>query len=148
MKTRTASLLVLSALLSAPLLAQQASTAPSLAQRYRDRLAATLDEKATAQDVDDLLSLYAENVIYEHPRVGARIEGKEQIRAGMNGFLGTTRHPTLRIKNEIEGRGVIVLELDLEAEAKRGESWEPLVRTQVLVLETDGDRILRIIDHW
>ena len=120
----------------------------SLARRYVELLTATWQEKATPQDIDALLALYTENAVYEHTRVGARIQGKDQIRAAMSSFLGATRNPRLQVKSTILGRGIIVLEVEIRADAKGKGDWEPLSRTQVTVLETDGTRIRRIADYW
>lgn len=128
--------------------AEEGDSLVSLSERYVKLLAATMEEKATPKDVDELLALCTDDMIYEHPRVGARIQGKEQGRRGRAGFLGATRNPSLKIKNRIAGRGIVVLELALTAEAKRDAGWEPMVRTQVTILETDGSRIRRIADYW
>jgi ketosteroid isomerase-like protein len=135
-------------LIGTPLWGQENESTGSIARRYVELLTATWQEKATPQDLDALLSLYAEDAVYEHPRVGARIQGKDQIRMGMGRFHGATRNPRLRIKSTIVGRGVVILEMEVQAEAKGEEAWEPLSRTQVTVLETDGTRIRRIADYW
>jgi ketosteroid isomerase-like protein len=129
-------------------LAQKESASTALGPKWVERLTVVMMESATKQDIDNLLALYADDIVYEHPRMGARTQGKRQIRKGMSQYLGATRNPSLRIKSTIAGRNVIVLELELRAEAKQNTAWEPLTRTQVTVLETDGSHIRRVIDYW
>lgn len=117
-------------------------------RRYVELFTATLRQDATPQDVDNLLALYTDNVVYEHPRAGARIEGKDKIRRGMLGFLGAMRNPEVKVESALVGQGVAVLELRLTAEAKRDASWEPLARRQIMVLELEGSRIRRLIEYW
>jgi ketosteroid isomerase-like protein len=135
-------------ILVTPLEGQENGATDSLARRYVELLTATWQEKATPQNLDALLSLYADDAVYEHPRVGARIQGKDQIRTGMGRFLGATRNPSVRIKSTIVGRGVVILEMEVQAEAKGKTAWEPLRRIQITVLETDGTRIRRVADYW
>lgn len=126
----------------------ETSTSTALARQWVERLTAVMKNGATRQDVDNLLALYTDDAVYEHPRMRARTRGKRKIRAEMAEFLGETRSPNLRIKSTIEGRNVVVLELEIQAEAKGKDAWQPLTRTQVTVLETDGSRIRRIVDYW
>jgi ketosteroid isomerase-like protein len=120
----------------------------SIERRYVELFTATLRQDATPQDVDNLLLLYTENVVYEHPRAGARIEGKDKIRQAMLQFLGAMRNPDVKVESALLGRGVAVLELQLNAEAKRDAAWEPLARRQIMVLELEGSRIRRLIEYW
>jgi hypothetical protein len=93
-------------------------------------------------------ALYSERVVYEHPRAGARIEGKDKIRQGMLQFLGAMRNPDVKVETALVGRGVAVLAMQLTAEARRDAVWEPLVRRQIMVLELEGSRIRRLIEYW
>jgi ketosteroid isomerase-like protein len=150
MKSRgiLALLLISSALSGRPSPAQETSGATALARQWVERLTTVMQQNATRQDVDNLLALCTDDAVYEHPRMRARTPGKRRIRAEMAEYLGETRSPSLRVKSTIEGRNVVVLELEVQAEAKRKGGWEPLTRTQVTVLETDGSRIRRILDYW
>src|SRR5262249_45989083 len=77
-------------------LAQEESASMALGRQWVERLTVVMKESATKQDIDHLLALYADDVVYEHPRMGARTKGKRQIRTGMSQYLGETRNPSLR----------------------------------------------------
>ena len=123
-------------------------TSEDLAGDFLTRWRATMAEDATAGDVDRLLALYADSVVYEHPRVGVRIRGKEQIRGGMLRFLGGTRRPRITVAHRAIVPGVVVLELQVGFEIRRGDGWEPSTRRQVTVLEIQDRLIVRMIDYW
>lgn len=105
-------------------------------------------EGATQGAVDAALAYLTETVIYEHARVGARIEGKAALRKGMMGFIGAVRNPRDEIVSKVSGPGVVVLDLQQSFEARRDGRWEPQARHVVKVLEFEGDKIRRIIDYW
>ena len=129
---------------SAPACAQNAS----LAQQYLDRLVAVWDVDAVDSDVHSLLTLFDESATYEHPRVGARMEGVDAIRRGMTAFLGTSRAPRLSNIEIVAGTGVRVLGFDLSLEVWQEDVWQPLNRRQVIVLEVAQDRITTVRDYW
>ena len=136
------------ACVTGPSSARSESAEAQVATNFITRLAATWQENSTAQDLDALLSAYKETVVYEHPRVGIRIEGKDQIRAAMARYIGLTRKGTFEVVSRIVGRGIVVLEIDLNAEARAGSAWEAVRRKQVIVIELDGDKISRVADYW
>lgn len=117
------------------------------AQRWLDHLAAVLAEDADSTDVDALLSMYHPYAAYEHPAVGARIEGIAALRAGRMSYLGQTRRPRLDDVEILTGPGVVALSYRLTMEARSGDDWTPVERSTLVVLEFDGDRIVRVIDH-
>lgn len=140
-------LLIGPALLGVAPPAPEAGAAP-LARRWVERLTRVMQQDAGRQDLDNLLALYTDDAVYEHPGLGARIRGKRRLRKEMAEYLGETRSPDLRVKSMIAGRNVAVLEIEVQAEARRKDSWQPLTRTQITVLETDGSRIRRVVDYW
>ncbi len=104
---------------------------------------------ATPADVDAFLALTTENLIYEDPVVKMKIEGRDQIRQGMNSFLGQTRHARIAVTRQIAAANVVVLEQTVSFEAKQDDgSWKPQTRDQVTVFEFEGSRIRRVADYW
>ena len=120
----------------------------AIAQLWVERLAATMEEHASAADVDRLLELYADDAVYEHPHANARIEGKTQMRKGMSSHLGETRAPKIQITQTITGETFAVVELQVKLEMNDGSKWVPMERRQVVVFELKNSHIQRIIDHW
>jgi hypothetical protein len=58
------------------------------------------------------------------------------------------RRPAVRVRQSIAGRDVLVLALEVTAEARSDTAWVPLARTQVTVLELSAGRIRRVLDYW
>ena len=131
--------------------AQGASRTPPDPSALVDRFLA-LDRarqmpEATAADVDRLLALLSDSVVYEHPRAGARLQGKSVLRQGMLGYLGTVRNATDSIVQRTMAPGVTVLVTQTRGEMSKDGKWEPFARRSLRVFEMDGDRIRRIIEY-
>jgi len=120
----------------------------AIALKYLGAERARQAEGATQETVEAALAFLADTVVYEHVRVGARIEGKEALRKGMMNFLGATRNPRDEVVSQLSGPGVTVLELNQSFEAKHDDRWEAQTRHIVKVLEFDGEQIRRVIDYW
>ena len=150
--TRTARASVLLAILCAAVssaaLAAPRPDSQAIAQLWVQRLSATMEEHATAADVDRLLELYADDAVYEHPHAGARVEGKAQMRKGVGSHLGETRNPKLQVTQIIGGESFAVVEMNVHLDLHDEDKWVALERRQVVVLEIKDSRIQRIIDHW
>jgi len=104
-------------------------------------------EGATVKEVDAALAFLTDTAVYEHPKAGARIEGKETMRQGMLGHLGSMRNPHDEVVSSIVGPGVVVLELHQSFEFQDGNAWTSRTFDSVKALEFDGGRIRRIIDY-
>ncbi len=115
---------------------------------YLARLLDAWKHDSAAADVEALVSLFSEDVVYEHPRVGARMEGRRAIADGMVAFLGASRRPRATDVETVTAPGVVVLGFDLRMEVQQGGEWSPVARRQVVVLEISEGRIVRVIDHW
>lgn len=110
---------------------------------------AALREPATREDLDRLTFLYAVDVVYEHPREGVRIQGRDRVAEAMAAFLGQTRNPDVDLRGSTTGEGVVVLDYTLEMEMRTEAGWRPLDRHQITVLEVTAEgRIRRILDYW
>jgi hypothetical protein len=105
-------------------------------------------EGATPTAVDAALAFLTDTVVFEHPRAGARIEGKETLRRGMLGFLGATRNPHDEILAKVVGPSVVALELRQSFETPGSAGWQSHTRRGVKVLEFDGLKIRRVIEFW
>lgn len=128
--------------------AQSESQEERLARAYLDGLIAIWEQDASVDDIEALSSLLAEDAVYEHPRVGISIEGRAAIVAGMTGFLGTTRKPSVTGLTTVVGPGVAAVGFDLTMESEGPEGWVALGRRQVLVLGIADGQIVRVTDHW
>jgi ketosteroid isomerase-like protein len=105
-------------------------------------------QTSTPTDVDNLLAFYSEEVVYEHPRVKIRIEGKAKIREGMIRFLGVTKDAQIMTVNQISGANMVTVEYRLTFKAKQGSTWEEVSRRQVTLFEFEGEKIKRVVDYW
>ena len=126
-----------------------AETIPSDAQQFLAAFQAMQQAGATEADVDRLLALCTDEVIYEHARVGAVVRGKKDLRAGFVAHLGEVRKDRTRVVHSAQGPKLVALEISREFEVKDGDAWRPLKRTQLLVLDRDGQgKIRRVLDDW
>jgi soluble lytic murein transglycosylase-like protein len=143
--------LVLSALISIGVArgatAQAAADQSALIDQFLSLERARQAPGATAADVERLLALMADSIVYEHPRARARLQGKSVLRQGMLNYLGTVRNATDSVVQRTMAPGVVVLVVESRGEMSREGRWEPLSRRALRVFELDGDRIRRIIDY-
>jgi ketosteroid isomerase-like protein len=135
-------------LLLAPTLAR-GDDLPGVAQRFVAAFQAMHQASATAADVDRLLALCTDDVVYEHAKVGAVVRGKSELRSGFVAHLGEIRGDRTQVVRSAQGPRMVALEVARTFEVKDGSSWRPVSRKQLLVLERDGqDRIRRVLDDW
>jgi hypothetical protein len=87
-------------------------------------------------------------MVYEHPRVGIRLQGVESLRSGMQGFLGSSRNASITITSTLQGLDVVAARTDVALEARREATWEPVKRSQMWLFEFEGSKIKRIIEYW
>lgn len=103
-----------------------------------------MQQGATAADVDALMALCTDNLVYEDPVVNMRIEGKDPIREGISSFLGASRRARTVVTKRISAANVVVFEQTVSFTAEDGDHN----RDQVTVFEFDGAKIRRIADYW
>jgi ketosteroid isomerase-like protein len=122
---------------------------PAEALRFLSAFQAMQQAGATEADVDRLLALCTDDVVYEHSRVGAVVRGKKDLRAGFVAHLGEIRGDRTRVVRSAQGPKLVALEISREFEVKDGSTWRPVKRGQLLVLERDGKgKIQRVLDDW
>ncbi|HEY1251645.1 MAG TPA: nuclear transport factor 2 family protein, partial [Thermoanaerobaculia bacterium] len=147
MKARSRSPRTIQAILGAALalVAVFACGGPNLGDLAEQTVAArtaTMQEKATAADVERFLSFTTDDLIYEDPVVKMKIQGKDTIRKGLTGFLGATRNARTVVTRRIATANVVVLLQSVAFEEKQdGGSWKPRQREQVTVFEFEGPKI-------
>jgi hypothetical protein len=115
---------------------------------YRRARVATMQDRATASDVDALGRLLTDSVVYEHAQAGARIIGRDAIVAGIRSFLGTTRNARIQVVREIVTGSVVASEEWVSFEMRRDTAWVPMSRAQLSVYQVDGGRIARESQSW
>jgi ketosteroid isomerase-like protein len=102
---------------------------------------------ATATDIDHVLALLSDSVVYEHPRAGARLQGKSTLRRGMLDYLGSVRNGRDSVVQRTVAPGVVVLVTQSRGEMEDKGKWGPFARRTLRVFEFDGARIRRIIEY-
>jgi hypothetical protein len=122
---------------------------PAVAQRFVAAFQAMHQGSSTPADVDRLLALCTDELVYEHARVGAVVRGKSQIRAGFVAHLGEIRGDRTQVIRSSQGPRFVALEVQRTFEVKDASGWHPASRKQLLVLERDEkERIKRVLDDW
>jgi ketosteroid isomerase-like protein len=86
-----------------------ASDLPRVAEQAIAARQKTMQQDATAADVDAFLAFGTENLTYEDPVVKMKIEGRDQIRQGMVSFLGLSRRARITITKQIAVANLVVL---------------------------------------
>lgn len=107
---------------------------------------ATMQEKASTQDVERFLSYCTDDVVYEDPVVNARNEGKSSIRKGMWNFLGASKNATVTVKNRLTAGNVVVLEMNVSFTDT--DTGKIVTRDQITLLEFQDTKVRRIMDYW
>src|SRR5205085_6650346 len=60
----------------------------AVAREYLRARCRTVEAGATAADIDRVVALLADDVVVEHPRFGAVVNGKDAVRRGMLSHVG------------------------------------------------------------
>lgn len=145
MPIRTAGLCML---LSGYVGAAAAAQSDCLIDDYLRALEQTQQVEATADDVDRLMNYYADEVVYEHARVGATIRGKEQLSQGMRSYLGQTRNSKITVDKVISADDVVVIEYDRSYQYLADGSWHDKVQHQLTIFQIADSQITRVQDYW
>ena len=119
---------------------------------YLDALASATHGQSTESDIDAVLDYYSDEIVYEHPRFGMRLEGKEAQRHGMVAFLksyaGGPSDSSIEILDFMKGDGMVTLHLEVAFLQEREGAVVRVSREQFRVLEFSSGRISRVIDYW
>jgi len=132
--------------------AAPANDKPVFVPGYLDALAATTHGQSTENDIDAVLDYYSDDVVYEHPRFGIRLEGKEAQRHGMVSFLqsyaGGPSDSSIEILDFMKGEDVVTVRMAVSFLQDREGVIEEVSRNQLRVLEFSSGKISRVIDYW
>lgn len=109
---------------------------------------ATMQAGAGPADVERMLALLADSLVYEHPRARASIVGRTAFGDGVRGFLGKTRKAEIRITGTLVTGAVVATRQEITFEAEREGHWYPDGRTQLTIFDIEDGRIARIVDFW
>jgi len=86
-------------------------------EKYLSALVSTMHGESTSKDVDKLIELYSEDIVYEHPKFGIRIETRKTVKEGLNSFIGSYggKEGDAQIikSNQIIGTDVIIVEFEI-----------------------------------
>ena len=146
MKITIAAALLAAIALAQPCSAQLADGA-TVVNRFLTLDRARQAPGASTADVDHLLALLSDSVVYEHPRARARLQGKAILRDGMLRFIGSVRSVRDSIIERTSAPGVEVIVTETHAEALRDGKCTPFSRRALRVFELDGQLIRRIIEY-
>ena len=122
-----------------------------LVEDYLMTLKTTMVKGASQKDINHLLNLYTDNVIYEHKRFGAKVSGKKQITEGMlthlNDYQGTEQNTRFEVINITLGYNIAIVEYWQIFKVKDGKSSRDIKRRKLTILLYDGTLINRITDY-
>ena len=127
--------------------AQQSPNQAAIVAEFLSLERARQSPGATEADVDRLLALMADSVVYEHPRAGARLQGKDVLRRGMLRYLGSVRIVSDSVISRTTAPDVVVLVVETRGELSRDGQWIPFTRRSLRVFEFAGHWVRRIIEY-
>lgn len=121
------------------------------AKNYFSAWTATQSPQATKQDIEDYLSLLSEDVGHQHlpydPDDSRNADGKNNMRKGMNHYLGAHTEYTGTLINFTLGYGVVVLQYDTLAKGIHPQTKEIVIQKyrtlEVLEIEKGKVSVIR-----
>ena len=126
----------------------QEKSSEDLIRQYMRARSQTMQGNASSRDIERALSFCSEAFVYEHPSVGAKIEGKEKARSGMSGYLGQTKDATYTLQILASNPHVVVARVEQRFLAKQESgNWVPGKRSNITLFEIDRGKISRILDY-
>ena len=133
-------------------MAQQSNSAEESARervnKYLQARIQTMQANSTESDIDKALAFCSDDVVYEHPAVKAKTEGKPNLRQGMAGYLGETKDASFRLGTVLANKNVVVAEVEMKFLAKQEDgSWKSGGRNNLTVFEIENGKIKRILDY-
>lgn len=108
----------------------------------------TMQREADESTVDELISLVDENMVYEHPKVGIRIEGSGSYRQGLEAFLGATDLGRYEVLDYLVNGNTVAISMNRIFSVKTDEEWQERSIEQLMVFEVRDGKITRLIDYW
>lgn len=118
------------------------------AKRFLEISKKTLMKGVTAADVERVLEFYTDDVVYEHLRFKAKVEGKENVRKGMLSHLGDYQGTAdAKLKKYIFGFNMVMLEFEQSFQVADKGALKTITRTKKTFLEFNDGKIKRIVDY-
>ncbi|GEM_PF-390604 len=122
--------------------------APCVVDGYLRAREQTMQADAKPKDVESLMKFVAADLVYEHPRVGIKIEGAEAYRAGVTAFLGDTDDGRYQVIDYLVNGDTVAITFNREFKTMTDGQWQERVVKQLVVFEVKDGKITRIIDYW
>ena len=103
-----------------------------------------MQQNATTEDVEKLMSFYSDNLYYEHvlsPEKKFAFHGKDDLRSGYTSHLGETANAKITLLNLIERQNIVIAEYSLTREIISSHKTE---ETKIVsVFEFDDNRKIK-----
>ena len=103
-----------------------------------------MQQNATTEDVEKLMSFYSDNLYYEHvlsPEKKFVFHGKDDLRSGYTSHLGETANAKITLLNLIERQNIVIAEYSLTREIISSHKTE---ETKIVsVFEFDDNRKIK-----
>jgi len=127
---------------------------PSLREAADDYLRAlcpTLARGASESDLERVLSFCTDDVVYEHPIFGLKVEGKERIREGMRShvadYVGTRDESGVVVLSRIVSKDAVAVQVRETFFVEQDGKRERIQRDKLRILEFREGRIRRVLDY-
>ena len=103
-----------------------------------------MQQNATTEDVEKLMSFYSDNLYYEHvlsPEKKFAFHGMDDLRSGYTSHLGETANAKITLLNLIERQNIVIVEYSLKREITSSHKTE---ETKIVsVFEFDDNRKIK-----
>ena len=103
-----------------------------------------MQQNATTEDVEKLMSFYSDNLYYEHvlsPEKKFAFHGMDDLRSGYTSHLGETANAKITLLNLIERQNIVIAEYSLTREIISSHKTE---ETKIVsVFEFDDNRKIK-----
>lgn len=123
--------------------------AETLAKDYLVAWRRAFDAGATGEDIDRLAAFFAEDGVVEHPRAGARVEGRDAIRRGLASHVGDyVGEGRIQVADIRSTPRAVVVDLTLTFNVPGDDGPRAVTGRHIKVIELADGRIARVIDYW
>ena len=109
----------------------------------------SMQENATFEDIDKVMSFYSDSLYYEHVLSAEKkfvFHGKDDLRNGYTSHLGETRNVKIALDNYIQKQNVLVAEYTTTREIIANGKIEAYETVSVYELDKNG-KIMHVIDY-
>lgn len=124
------------------------SNAPCIVDAFLRAHEKTMQAHAEETSVDAVLELLETNFVYEHPRVGIKIEGAENYRKGLTAFLGASDRGRYEVMEYMSNGDTVTISMNRKFRVERDGEWQEQSVEQMTVFEIRDEKISRMIDYW